>query len=161
MWISGKRSVTDASERLSRARVGGAGRNPAARENQAFLGSGQVGPRRLSVRGHLDRVDLIDPVELAAAATAVWAGRRDAAFRELAGYPVVPPHGGWSALVDTRPLKLTPAELSRLLFERGGVAATPMDGWGPSGAHYLWLVFADEPVERLAGLGERFRRAIG
>jgi aspartate/methionine/tyrosine aminotransferase len=118
----------------------------------------QVGIAQEAVAAALDAPDAEADV---AAATGVWARRRDAVLRELAGYPVVPPHGGWSALVDTRPLGLTPAELSRLLFDRGKVAATPMDGWGPSGAHYLRLVFANEPVERLAGLGERFRRAIG
>ncbi|WP_182899053.1 pyridoxal phosphate-dependent aminotransferase [Microbispora sp. H10830] len=118
----------------------------------------QVGIAQEAVAAALDAPDAEADV---AAATAVWARRGDAVLRELAGYPVVPPHGGWSALVDTRPLGLTPAELARLLFERGRVAATPMDGWGPSGAHYLRLVFANEPVERLAGLGERFRRAIG
>ncbi|KAB8184428.1 pyridoxal phosphate-dependent aminotransferase [Microbispora catharanthi] len=118
----------------------------------------QVGIAQEAVAAALDAPDAEADV---AAATAVWARRGDAVLRELAGYPVVPPHGGWSALVDTRPLGLTPAELSLLLFERGRVAATPMDGWGPSGAHYLRLVFANEPVERLAGLGERFRRAIG
>ncbi|XVQ82845.1 pyridoxal phosphate-dependent aminotransferase [Microbispora siamensis] len=118
----------------------------------------QVGIAQEAVAAALDAPDAEADV---AAATEVWARRRDAVLRELAGYPVVPPHGGWSALVDTRPLGLTPAELSRLLFHRGKVAATPMDGWGPSGAHYLRLVFANEPVERLAGLGERFRRAIG
>jgi hypothetical protein len=39
--------------------------------------------------------------------------------------------------------------------------ATPMDGWGPSGDHYLRLVFANEPAERLADLGDRCRRALG
>jgi aspartate/methionine/tyrosine aminotransferase len=96
-----------------------------------------------------------------AAATAVWRRRCQTVLDELGGYPVVPPGGGWSLLLDTRPLGLTPAELSRRLFERGKVAATPMDGWGPSGAHYLRFVFANEPTERLASLGERFRRALG
>ena len=34
-------------------------------------------------------------------------------------------------------------------------------GVSPSGRHYLRLVFANEPAERLAGLGDRFRRALG
>ncbi|HEX3925578.1 MAG TPA: hypothetical protein VHY31_25085 [Streptosporangiaceae bacterium] len=66
---------------------------------------------------------------------------------------------------DVRPpevaLEITPAQASALLFEHGQVAATPMDGWGPSGAHYLRLVFANEPIERLASLAGRFRRALG
>ena len=43
----------------------------------------------------------------------------------------------------------------------GKVAATPMDGWGPSGEHHLRLVFANEPAERLADLRARFDAALG
>jgi len=96
-----------------------------------------------------------------AAATAVWRRRCEVVLDQLSGYPVVRPDGGWSLLIDTRPLGLTPAEASTRLFERGKVAATPMGGWGPSGAHYLRIVFANEPAERLADLGDRFRRALG
>jgi aspartate/methionine/tyrosine aminotransferase len=67
---------------------------------------------------------------------------------------------GPSLLIDTRPLDLTAAELSRRLFHRAKIAATPMDGWGPGGAHYLRLVFANEPLERLTGLKERFDPAV-
>ncbi|MFG2007075.1 pyridoxal phosphate-dependent aminotransferase [Spirillospora sp. NPDC048911] len=95
-----------------------------------------------------------------AAATAIWRERCETVLAQLADQPAVRPHGGWSLLVDTRPLGLSPGELSRRLFQHGKVAATPMDGWGPSGAHYLRLVFANEPAERLADLGERFRRAL-
>jgi aspartate/methionine/tyrosine aminotransferase len=95
-----------------------------------------------------------------AAATATWQQRCEVILDQLAGYPAVRPDGGWSLLIDTRPLGLTPAALSQRLFDRGRVAATPMDGWGPSGAGYLRLVFANEPAERLADLGERFRRAL-
>jgi aspartate/methionine/tyrosine aminotransferase len=96
-----------------------------------------------------------------AAATEQWRQRCDVVRRQLAAYPAIPPHGGWSLLVDARPLGLTAGELSRLLLRRGKVAATPMTGWGPSGEHYLRVVFANEPAERLATLGERFRAAIG
>ena len=96
-----------------------------------------------------------------AAATAVWQQRCQTVLDQLARYPAVPPHGGWSLLVDTRPLGLTPGQASARLFQRGKVAATPMDGWGPSGADYLRIVFANEPAERLADLGDRFRRALG
>jgi aspartate/methionine/tyrosine aminotransferase len=96
-----------------------------------------------------------------AAATARWQRRCEVVLRELAGYPVIAPNGGWSLLLDARPLGRTPGELSRLLFDQAKVAATPMTGWGPSGEHYLRLVFANEPAGRLAGLGERFRAALG
>jgi aspartate/methionine/tyrosine aminotransferase len=95
-----------------------------------------------------------------AAATAVWQERCRVVLDQLSGYPVVPPDGGWSLLIDTRPLGLSPAEASRRLFDRGKVAATPMDGWGPSGPDYLRIVFANEPAERLADLGDRFRRSF-
>jgi aspartate/methionine/tyrosine aminotransferase len=96
-----------------------------------------------------------------AAATATWQQRCEVILGQLAGYPVVRPDGGWSLLIDTGPLGLTPGEASRRLFDWGKVAATPMDGWGPSGARYLRLVFANEPAGRLADLGDRFRRALG
>ena len=96
-----------------------------------------------------------------AAATQTWQERCQVVLDQLSGYPVIPPHGGWSLLIDTAPLGLTPGEASQRLFSLGQVAATPMDGWGPSGAGYLRLVFANEPTERLAGLAGRFRRALG
>jgi aspartate/methionine/tyrosine aminotransferase len=96
-----------------------------------------------------------------AAATATWQQRCEVILDQLAGYPAVRPDGGWSLLIDTGPLGLTPGEASRLLFDRAKVAATPMDGWGPSGARYLRLVFANEPAGRLADLGDRFRRGLG
>jgi aspartate/methionine/tyrosine aminotransferase len=118
----------------------------------------QVGLAQDAVAAALDAPDAESDV---AAATREWRRRCDTVLHQLAGYPVVTPHGGWSLLVDTRPLSLTPGALSRLLFDRAKVATTPMDGWGPSGEHYLRIVFANEPVERLTGLGDRFRQAIG
>ena len=35
-----------------------------------------------------------------------------------------------------------------------------MGGWGPSGDRYLRFVFANEPADRLADLGSRFRAAL-
>jgi aspartate/methionine/tyrosine aminotransferase len=96
-----------------------------------------------------------------ATATAEWRHRCDTILDQLRDYSCVPPSGGWSLLVDTGELGLTPSEASRRLFERGRVAATPMDGWGPSGVRYLRLVFANEPARRLADLRERFARSFG
>jgi aspartate/methionine/tyrosine aminotransferase len=118
----------------------------------------QVGLAQDAVAAALDAPDADADV---AAATTQWQQRCDVVLSQLAGYPVIAPQGGWSLLVDTRPLGLTPGELSRLLFDRARVAATPMTGWGPGGEHYLRLVFANEPAQRLASLGERFRAAIG
>lgn len=118
----------------------------------------QVGIAQAGVAAALTAPDADRDV---AEATAIWGRRCDAVLAELAGYPVVPPHGGWSLLMDTRPLGLTPAAVSERLFRLGKVAATPMDGWGPAGEHYLRLVFANEPAERLIGLRARFDAALG
>ncbi len=74
---------------------------------------------------------------------------------------MVPPHGGWSLLIDTEQLGLAPQEASRLLLEKGEVAATAMSGWGPDAGRYLRFVFSNEPVARLADIRERVRRAWG
>ena len=94
-------------------------------------------------------------------AAGIWAERARLLVRELGGYPVVPPAGGWSLLIDTSAMGLSPADAASRLFEHGRVAATPMDGWGPSGARYLRLVFANEPVERLGDIRQRFDAALG
>jgi N-succinyldiaminopimelate aminotransferase len=94
------------------------------------------------------------------AAVAEYQRRRDETLRQLDGLPVVPPHGGWSALLDCAALGVAPAELSARLLERQ-VAATPMTGWGGEVAdRHLRFVFSREPVERLALLGERVRAAL-
>jgi N-succinyldiaminopimelate aminotransferase len=93
-------------------------------------------------------------------ATATWQARRDLILREMEGLPVMRPAGGWSLLVDGSSLGLTGADMSRRLFDQARIAATPMAGWGEvNGAELLRLVFANEPVERLRGIGERARRA--
>ena len=94
-------------------------------------------------------------------AVLAWQRRRDALLEELQGLAVIPPHGGWSLLLDCAPLGLTGAEASERLLERARIAATPMGGWGsPESARYLRFVYANEPCERLIGLGERLRQAL-
>lgn len=95
------------------------------------------------------------------AARGTWHGRSDLIVEQLADYSVIRPHGGWSLLIDTTELGLTPAQASDRLFDLGRVAATPMSGWGPSGDRYLRLVFANESAERLTDLRARFVRAFG
>jgi aspartate/methionine/tyrosine aminotransferase len=95
-----------------------------------------------------------------ARATAIWEARRDLILQEMKGLPVMRPAGGWSLLVDGSGLGLTGADMSRRLFDQARIAATPMDGWGEvNGAQFLRLVFANEPLERLRGIGARARRA--
>jgi N-succinyldiaminopimelate aminotransferase len=93
--------------------------------------------------------------------TREWQRRRDETLRQLEGLPVVPPHGGWSALLDTQAIGIAPAELSARLLDHK-VAATPMTGWGGDvAARYLRFVFSNEPVDRLRLLGDRVRAALG
>ncbi|GAA1602246.1 pyridoxal phosphate-dependent aminotransferase [Kribbella sancticallisti] len=105
---------------------------------------------------------LSDPgaAEDVAAATRIWQQRCDTILAALDGYPCIRPDGGWSLLIDTVSMGLTPAEASQRLFDRAQVAATPMNGWGPTGERYLRLVFANEPVERLGDLKSRFDAAF-
>ncbi len=102
-----------------------------------------------------------DPDDGIATCVAEWQRRRDRVLEELAGFVAIPPQGGWSLLVDVAPLGLSGAEASRRLLEHGKVAATPMTNWGSDVvARYVRLVFSNEPIERLSGLGERFRAAL-
>src|SRR5215468_6779979 len=95
------------------------------------------------------------------AAVAEWERRHNELVRQCDGLPLVPAHGGWSALFDAAACGLDAAQLSRRLLEQK-VAATPMtDAWGGTVAtRYVRLVFSNEPVERLALLGERLRAAL-
>ena len=106
------------------------------------------------------RVALEQPDEDLAAANAEWQRRRDETLRQLEGLPVVRPAGAWSLLLDATALELDCAELSERLLEQK-VAATPMRGWGAEVAErHVRFVFSNEPVERLALLGERVRAAL-
>jgi aspartate/methionine/tyrosine aminotransferase len=95
------------------------------------------------------------------AAVAEWERRHEELVRQCDGLPLVPAHGGWSALFDAEACGLDGPELSRRLLEQK-VAATPMtDAWGGAVAtRHVRLVFSNEPVERLALLGERLRAAL-
>lgn len=96
-----------------------------------------------------------------ARATAIWKARCDVILEQLSDYPVVRPDGGWSVLIDTTPLGFSTADAVEWLFTRGRIAATPMNGWGPSGDRFVRLVFANEPVERLGDLRARVDAAWG
>jgi aspartate/methionine/tyrosine aminotransferase len=105
---------------------------------------------------------LCTPEEDVAAAVAEWQRRRDVVVSQLAAYDAVTAAGGWSLLVDVSDRGLTAREATARLLERGQVAATAMDGWGElNGPQHVRIVFANEPTERLAELGERFAAALG
>lgn len=106
-------------------------------------------------------VALRSPTSELDAATAIWQARRDVILGELEEFGVIKPSGGWSLLLDTSELGMTAIEASDRLLDRGKVAATPMTGWGGERAsRFLRLVFSNEPVDRLEGLGARFEAAL-
>jgi aspartate/methionine/tyrosine aminotransferase len=95
------------------------------------------------------------------AANAEWQRRRDETLRQLEGLPAVRPAGCWSLLLDVAALGLDCMEVSERLLEQK-VAATPMRGWGGDVAdRHVRFVFSNEPVDRLATLGERVHAALG
>ncbi|MFW9801977.1 MAG: pyridoxal phosphate-dependent aminotransferase [Candidatus Thorarchaeota archaeon] len=90
-----------------------------------------------------------------------WQRRRDVLLEELSDFTVIPPHGGWSFLVDVSPLGLDGPTASKCLLERGRIAATPMVNWGSAeSSRYVRVVYSNEPVERLRGAGQRFKDAL-
>jgi len=106
------------------------------------------------------RVALGLPDDGLAAANAEWQRRRDETLRQLDGLPAIRADGGWSLLLDVAALGLDCVQVSDLLLEQK-VAATPMRGWGGEIAdRHVRFVFSNEPVERLALLGERTRAAL-
>ena len=96
------------------------------------------------------------------AAVKEWQRRRDVIVEELADYPVIPAAGGWSMLLDVGALGLSSTEASDRLLEGGKIAATYMRDWGHENAdRFVRLVFSNEPVARLNGIGDRVRAALG
>ncbi|RLA29200.1 MAG: aspartate aminotransferase [Gammaproteobacteria bacterium] len=97
---------------------------------------------------------------IAASATELQA-RRDLIIEELHDFDVIPPHGGWSMLVDVSSAGYDGATASRLLLDNAKIAATPMVNWGgPHCEKYVRLVFSNENLQRLSGIGGRFRKAL-
>jgi len=87
--------------------------------------------------------------------------RRDTMLAKLQDLPVGVPGGGWSLLLRVSDFGIDGATMSERLLDQG-VCATAMQGWGAThGTQYIRLVFANEPVARLKGLGTRVRAALG
>ena len=90
-----------------------------------------------------------------------WKRRRDVAVEELKDFDVIPPDGGWSFLVDVSPLDMDAPTASKRLLDKGKIAATPMVNWGSKNStRYVRIVFSNEPVERLKGIGKRFKDSL-
>ena len=100
-----------------------------------------------------------EPSDLANA-VAEFERRRNIVMEQLEGLPVVNASGGWSLLLDTEAMDISPGDASFRLMEHK-VAATPMTVWGETVApRFIRFVFSREPVERLAELGNRVQRAL-
>lgn len=96
-----------------------------------------------------------------AEAVAEWQRRRDAMLIELSEFRVIPAAGGWSMLMDVGVLGLDSFVASDRLLDMGKIAATPMRDWGDVNSdQYVRLVFSNEPVHRLEGLGAKVNRAL-
>jgi aspartate/methionine/tyrosine aminotransferase len=100
------------------------------------------------------------PAEDLTAAVSEWQRRRDAILEQLEDLPAVRPAGGWSLLMDVEAMGFTPPDLSEALVGQK-VAATPMTTWGERvSPRFIRFVYSNEPVDRLAELGERLRAAV-
>ena len=92
---------------------------------------------------------------------AVWESRRNVVNQQLSDYPIISAAGGWSQLLDTGKMGLSAMEASKMLLEKGKIAATAMDHWGEkNSSQYLRLVFSNEKEERLSELKNRFRQTF-
>lgn len=95
------------------------------------------------------------------ASVAEWQGRRDVLLAELREFSPIPPHGGWSFVMDVSPLGIDGVAAAARLLEGGKIAATAMRHWGTErSANYVRFVFANEPVDRLRGVGVRVATAL-
>lgn len=95
------------------------------------------------------------------ACTITWQARHDWLVGALKPrFDLIPAHGGWSTLIDFRGRGITGAQASSRLLQEG-VAATSMENWGlDETRHLLRLVYANEPIERLRDIAQRFERAF-
>lgn len=95
------------------------------------------------------------------ACVAEWQRRRDVVCEQLQGFSIYPAAGGWSMLLDVGALGYDSSTASRLLLERGKIAATPMREWGGVNSdQFVRLVFSNEPVHRLGTLRGRIARVF-
>lgn len=104
---------------------------------------------------------MTDPNDGIQACVEEWQRRRDILLEELGDFTVIPPHGGWSLLLDVAVLGFDSPVASKRLLELGKIAATPMVNWGSARSNtYVRFVFANEPVQRLRGIGQRVKQAL-
>jgi len=116
-----------------------------------------VTPTGIAQAGAAAALRTSTPADLAAC-VAEWQRRRDVLLDQLAGLPAMRPAGGWSLLIDLAALGLEGHAAADLLLREARIAATPMRGWGATAERWIRFVYSNEPIERLAEIGERLRR---
>jgi aspartate/methionine/tyrosine aminotransferase len=108
------------------------------------------------------RAALLSPESDLRSCVEEWERRRNTVVSQLKDYPLVIPNGGWSLLIDVGKLGLDSATASRLLLEKGKIAATPMKNWGEKNAdQFVRFVYSNESIGRLTSLKERVKKAVG
>jgi N-succinyldiaminopimelate aminotransferase len=86
--------------------------------------------------------------------------RKDLIMQELEGLPYGKPDGGFSLLVRVDGLGWKAEDAAQALLEKGALV-TPMLGWGNDAeAQYIRIVYSNETLERLRGLGKIVRDAL-
>ena len=102
-----------------------------------------------------------DPKDNIAECVAEWQTRRDIIINELSDYNIIQPHGGWSFLIDVSELGIDGSLASKRLLELGNIVATSMVNWGSENSNkYLRIVYSNEPIQRVRGIGKRFNNAL-
>ena len=89
-----------------------------------------------------------------------WQRRRDVLLDELRDFVAIPPHGGWSLLLDVSPLGLDGVTASKRLLELGKIAATPMLHWGRRKVGNMCALYL--PMSQFIGYagGTRVKQAL-
>jgi len=106
-------------------------------------------------------VAISDKSDGIAESTGELEARRNLIINQLQDFDVIPPHGGWSMLVDVSSLGMDGPSASELLLRKGKIAATPMINWGGERcSNYVRLVYSNESLNRLMDIGDRFRRTF-
>ena len=100
-----------------------------------------------------------DPNDGIQACVEEWQRRRDVLLDELRDFEVIPPHGGWSLLLDVS-LGLDGVTASKRLLEWGRLLRHRCSIGECAEQKYVRFVFANEPVHRLRGVGKRVKQAL-
>lgn len=86
--------------------------------------------------------------------------RRDCLVRQLKDLPIGVPAGGWSLLIRVSDLGMVSTTARQRLLQEGVRVAPVENASLDPQEQYVQLIFSNEPVSRLEGIGEKIRRAF-